>query len=76
MHVPVPGYLTFDQLSGLATALDSQQAGQNDAQILAVKRSPSATAFAVSMKAVKWTGILVVCLTLALFAIVILKAFM
>lgn len=71
-HLPMPGYLTFDQLANMADALDCPLPAPEAA---IAPRAPL-TAFAVAMGAVKWLGIVVICLTLALFAVVVLKAFM
>ncbi len=72
-HIPMPGYLTFAELSDMASALDCQE--PEPADPVPPPREPL-TAFAVAMGAVKWLGIIVTCLGLTLFLAVFVKACM
>lgn len=65
--VPVAGYISLDQLHDLASDIpDAKPAAP----------SPPTDWFSVSMKSVKWTGVILTCLVAIFFLAMVVKAFM
>lgn len=72
-HVPIDGYVTLDQLSSLADAMDSQPSLNTSKEDTRTKQF---SMFSLSMGLVKWTGGTVICLLVILFLTILFKAFM
>jgi hypothetical protein len=73
VHIPIDGYITFKQLSELSDIV-SPQPFITPPQEEALTR-PKIDIFTLSMGLVKWLGVIVICLTIVIFTIVVLKAF-
>ena len=70
--VPVAGYISLDEMLEIADAIRASMAQRQD--IRRSKRAPI-DMLSISMTMVKWLGATVICLVIAFFLVMILKAF-
>lgn len=69
-YVPIDGYISLDQLGHLAAKIPGSSMNEKK------QGGPTISWFMISMNLVKWMGIAVICLTMMLLTIMVMKAFM